>query len=134
MQDFLETESEVPPSRPGFESDAEKSAEILQIPFPNVNVSLPFPTTMIQEQAQLDTERYAQTTSSSGLSPRVNNIVRGYMIHGPLDKNLLVQALNEIVQLHPLLFASFKRSKGCLYAQVPNLGMYYNCSISIHSE
>lgn len=118
----METESEAPTSRPGFESDAESSAETFQIPFPDVNLSLPFPATLIQDQILRDTERYAAHITSTGLSPRVNNIVRAFNIHGPLDRELLKQALDQIVSLHPLLSASFQRWKGQLYAQTPGQG------------
>lgn len=118
----METESEAPPSRPGFESDAEKSAETFQIPFPDVNVSFPFPVTLIQDQILRDTERYAANITSTGLSPRVNNIVRAFNIHGPLDRELLKQALDKIANFHPLLLATFLRSKGQIYAQTPSPG------------
>lgn len=123
LQEFLETESEAPPSRPGFESDAETSALIFQIPFPDVNASFPFPATLIQDQILQDTNRFAANISATGLSPRVNNIVRAFNIHGPLDKDLLKQALDQIVNFHPLLSATFQRSKGQLYAQMPTPGM-----------
>ena len=114
--------SEAPPSKPGFESDAEKSAETFQIPFPDVNVSSPFPATLIQDQAQQDNERFAAAASVSGVSPRVNNIVRAFRVHGPLDKDLLTRALNKVANLHPLLSASFQRLNGRLYVQTPPPG------------
>ncbi len=119
----METESEAPPSRPGFESEAEQSAEMFRIPFPDVNVSFPFPATLVQCQILQDTERYAAHITSTGLSPRVNNIVRAFNIHGPLDRELLGKALDQIVNFHPLLLATFQRSKGQLYAQTPKPGV-----------
>ena len=118
----METESEAPPSRPGFESEAEKSAEMLQIPFPDVNISFPFPATLIQQQNMFDGEKCAVHATTTGLSPRVNNIVRAFNIHGPLDRELLSQALNKIVNFHPLLLAKFQQAGEQLYVQVPKQG------------
>ena len=114
--------SEAPPSRPGFESDAEQSGYFLNIPFPDVNKSSPYPATLIQDQAQLDTDRFAAATNASGLCARVDNIVRGFRIHGPLDKELLQKALNQVASLHPLLRASFQRTRDKLYIQTPTTG------------
>ncbi len=127
----METDSEAPPSRPGFESDAEKSAEVFHIPFPDTNISIPFPATMIQEHAQLNTEHYTAMTTTSGLSPRVNNIVRGFHIHGPLDKELLSKALNKIAYLHPILSATFQRGKNRLYVHAPAPGMCLHTCVAI---
>ncbi len=95
---------------------------MFRIPFPDVNVSVPFPATLIQDNAQLDTEKFMAGTTNIGLSTRVNNIVRAFDIHGPLDKDLLGQALNKVVNFHPLLSATFQRYKGQLYALLPQPG------------
>ncbi len=107
--------SEAPPSRPGFESEAEQSGLMLNVPFPGVNKSIPFPATLIQDNAHLDTERCAAGVNALGLSARVDNIVRALRIHGPLDKELLQKALNQVASLHPLLTASFQRTRERLY-------------------
>lgn len=120
---LLDDDSEAPPSRPGFESDAERSAQSLNVPFPTVNTSVPFQATIIQDYAQLDSTRFMAGTNQSGMSTRVDNIVRSFRIHGPLDKQLLSQALNEVASLHPLLTAVFQRYKDKLYVQVRNKGI-----------
>lgn len=96
---------------------------MFQIPFPDVNVSFPFPATLIQDQVLHDTNKFAAHVTATGLSPRVNNIVRAFDIHGPLDKDLLKQALDQIVNFHPLLSVTFHRAKGQLYAQMPRPGV-----------
>jgi hypothetical protein len=88
-----------------------------------VNVSSPFPVTLIQEQVMQDMERFAANITTTGLSPRVNNIVRAFNIHGPLDKELLKEALDKIVNFQPLLSSTFLRSKGQLFAQTPSPGI-----------
>lgn len=95
---------------------------MFQIPFPDVNISFPFPATLIQQQNLLDGEKCAVHVTTAGLSPRVNNIVRAFNIHGPLDRELLSQALNKIVNFHPLLLAKFQQAGGQLYAQIPKPG------------
>ena len=123
---LLEDESEeAPPSRPGFESDAERSAQSFHIPFPTVNTSVPFQATIIQDHAQVDTTRFLAGANPSGISARVDNIVRSFRIHGPLDRKLLTQALNQVASLHPLLTAVFQRYKDKLYVQVRNRGECY---------
>ena len=122
MQLLDDDESEAPPSRPGFESDAERSGQSLNIPFPTVNTSVPFQATIIQDHAQLDSARFMAGASAAGISARVDNIVRAFRIHGPLDKKLLSQALNEVAGLHPLLSAVFQRYKDKLYVQIRNKG------------
>ena len=52
----------------------------------------------------------------------MNNIVRAFEVHGPLDKELLRQALNRVASLHPFLSALFQRHKGQLYALLPRPG------------
>ena len=113
---------EAPPSRPGFESDLERSAQSFNVPFPTVNTSVPFQATLIQDHAQLESARFMAGASPSGISARVDNIVRSFRIHGPLDKKLLSQALNDVASLHPLLSAVFQRYKDKLYIHVRNKG------------
>ena len=62
------------------------------------------------------------TVSSTGLSHRVNNIVRAFEIHGQLDKGHLTQALNKVVKLHPLLSARFLMKQSKLYAEINSQG------------
>ena len=118
LQIISEGASDAPPSRPGFESDAEKSTQTFSIPFPEVPTpSSTFPATIIQDHAQLDMERFAAGAHVTGLSPRTDNIVRAFQIHGPLDRELLSRALNEVSSLHPLLTATFQRCKSKLYVK-----------------
>lgn len=118
MQIFSDEVSDAPPSRPGFESDAEQSAQTFGVPFPDVtDPSTPFPATIIQDNAQQDQERFAASAHPSGLSTRVDNIVRAFQIHGPLDRELLSKALNNVASLHPLLSATFQQSRDRLYIQ-----------------
>ena len=88
-----------------------------------MNTSLPFQATIIQDHAQLDSSRFMAGANPSGISTRVDNIVRAFRIHGPLDKQLLSQALNEVASLHPLLTAVFQRQGDKLYVQVGNKGI-----------
>jgi len=116
MQIFCDEVSDAPPSRPGFESDAEQSAQTFGVPFPDVtDPSTPFPATLIQDNAQQDQERFAASAHPSGLSARVDNIVRAFQMHGPLDRELLSKALNDVASLHPLLSATFQQSRDRLY-------------------
>ena len=109
-----------PPSRRGFESEAEQSTQIFDVPFVSVSNPLAaFPATLLQDHMQLDMERLARTVLPSGLSARVNNIVRAFSIHGPLDRDLLSQALNTVSNLHPVLAARFQRTSDRLYMQIP---------------
>ena len=124
-------ESEAPPSRPGFESDLERSAQSFHIPFPTVNTLVPFQATLIQDHAQLESTRFMAGVGPSGISSRVDNIVRAFRIHGSLDKKLLSQALNEVASLHPLLSAVFQRCKDKLYIQVRNKGWCIHTSAVI---
>ena len=67
---------------------------------------LPYPVTLLQEHLLL--EHQAHTAGlQSGLNPRVNNIVRAFEIKGPLDKDLLQCALNNVVNVHPILSSKF---------------------------
>ena len=112
-----------PPSRPGFESEAEQSTHIFHIPFSPVSTpSSPFPATLLQDHLQLDMERYSASALPSGLSPCVNNIVRAFTIHGPLDRGLLSRALDSVASLHPVLCACFQRTSDRLYMQAPPPG------------
>jgi hypothetical protein len=107
-----------PPSRPGFESEAEQSTHMFDIPFSPVSCpDAPFPATLLQDHLQLDSERFTAAVLPSGLSPRVNNIVRAFTIHGPLDRQLLSRALDSVASLHPVLTARFQRTSDRLYMQ-----------------
>lgn len=96
----------------------EQSGHLFNVPFPDMNKDAPFPATLIQDHSHLDNDRFTAGTNVSGLSPRVDNIVRAFRIHGPLDKQLLQQALNQVASLHSLLTASFQRTRERLYVQV----------------
>lgn len=116
-----EIEAQGPPSRPGFESEAERSAQAFEVPFlPTPAPSAPFPATLIQDHRQLDMQRIAAGAQTSGVSSRVNNIVRAFSIRGALDRDLLSQALNFVANLHPIIAARFQRTRERLYMQVPN--------------
>lgn len=133
MQIFSDEVSDAPPSRPGFESDAEQSAQTFGVPFPDVtDPSTPFPATIIQDNAQQDQERFAASAHPSGLSARVDNIVRAFQIHGPLDRELLSKALNDVASLHPLLSATFQRSRDRLYIKTSH-GTYALLALPILS-
>lgn len=121
--DDVEEEDDVhnPPSRPGFESEAEKSAQIFEVPsVPVSDLSAPFPATLLQDHMQLVMEESAQTILPSGLSTRVNNVVRAFSIHGPLNQDLLSRAINIVTNLHPVLRARFQRTNDKLYMQIPS--------------
>ena len=119
--DNEEDEVHNPPSRPGFESEAERSAQIFEVPFvPVSDPSATFPATLLQDHMQLDMERFAQTLQPSGLSTRINNVVRAFSIHGPLNQELLSQAINIVTNLHPVLRARFQRTNDKLYMQIPS--------------
>ena len=122
FQIYSDEGSEAPPSRPGFESEAERSGQSFSIPFPEVNKSSPFPATIIQDHAQLDQDKLAASAHPSGLSARVDNIVRAFSIHGPLNREMLSKALDKVASLHPLLSASFQRCSGKLYMQTSHKG------------
>ena len=102
---------------------------MFSVPFPEVNISAPFPATIIQDHAQLEMDRFSVNAQPSGISPRVDNIVRAFCIHGPLDKQLLSKALNEVASLHPLLTATFQRSGDRLYVQTTNTSKHVNVPI-----
>lgn len=52
---------------------------------------------------------------SAGYNPRVNNIVRGFEIKGPLDKDLLQQALDKVVNSHAILKSAFRQRNDSNY-------------------
>ena len=125
LQIFSEEEEgeKTPASRPGFESEAEQSTHVFDVPFSAVSsLSSAFPATLLQDHLQLDMERFAAAVLPSGLSPRVNNIVRAFTIHGPLDHDLLSRALNSVASLHPVLCGHFQRASDRLYMQLPAPG------------
>ena len=64
----------------------------------------------MQEQELIDHEKYAAAVRPSGLNPRVNNIVRGFEVRGPLDRELLSRAITCVAKLHPILSATFTRT------------------------
>lgn len=58
-----------------------------------------FPATMAQVHQLLDMEQLGDLESSN----KVDNIVRGMKIHGPLNINLLSKALEQVIKLHHIL-------------------------------
>ena len=70
------------------------------IKFPsNCSYNELFPATLAQIHLLMDMEQLGDLESSN----RVDNIVRGMKIHGPLNINLLSKALEQIVKLHHIL-------------------------------
>ena len=115
LQDFIDDtsgSSDPPPSSgPGF-LDASQSSftSLAEVNFASVmSAGDNFPATILQDHELIDHEKYAVAIHPSGLSARVNNIVRAFEIRGPLDKELLGRAINCVVKLHPILSASFTR-------------------------
>lgn len=88
----------------------------VEIP-PLLGPEQPFSATIIQEHALLDTERYAAGVRPSGLSERVDNIVRGFQVRGLLNRNTLSRALDAVARLHPMLTVQFYRKNNKLYIQ-----------------
>ena len=58
-----------------------------------------FPATLAQVHLLMDMEQLGDLEASS----KIDNIVRGMKIHGPLNINLLSKALEQIVKLHHIL-------------------------------
>ena len=105
------------PSRSSFSSLAE-------VELPKIyNELQPFVTTLIQERSLADHECIMTGVSAAGMSAGVNNIVRAYEIKGPLDKNLLENALMNVVKIYPILSTTFHKHNEKLYAHIPK-GMF----------
>lgn len=115
MQEFIDDTSgssdPPPPSGLGFRDESQSSfTSLAEVTFPPLSGSGDlFPATIIQEHGLMDHEKYTAAVHPSGLSPRVNNIVRAFEIRGPLDRELLCQAINCVTKLHPILFATFHK-------------------------
>lgn len=58
-----------------------------------------FPATLAQVHQLMDIEQLGDVESSN----RVDNIVRGIKIHGPLNVSFLSKALEQVVKLHHIL-------------------------------
>ena len=58
-----------------------------------------FPATLAQVHRLMDMEQLGDLETSS----KVDNIVRGMKIHGPLNINMLSKALEQIIKLHHIL-------------------------------
>ena len=101
-----------PPSILGFEEESYKSLPSLtNVEFPTIqDKSSAFPTTLIQEHYLIEHLSQSAGLPPSGLNPRTNNIVRAYEIKGPLDTNLLQQAINKVVGLHPILTSKYSQN------------------------
>ena len=106
-----------PPSdEPGSHED--KISMLSDITLPSLTApNHPFEATIIQDHAYLDAQRYSASVHASGLSVRIDNIVRGFEIRGPLNKEILSRAINAVVRKHPLLTVQFHRRKDKLYVQ-----------------
>ena len=115
VQEFIDdtSGSSDPPTSSGlgFKDKSQSSfTSLAEVSFPPIsgNNDL-FPATINQEHSLMDHEKYAAAVHPSGLSPRVNNIVRAFEIRGPLNRELLCQAVNCVAKLHPILSATFHR-------------------------
>ena len=121
-QDLLDDtsgSSDPPPSGLGFRDESQSSfTSLAEFNFPPPTSSNDhFPATIVQEHELIDHEKYAAAVRPSGLSPRVNNIVRGFEIRGPLDRDLMCRAINCVAKLHPILSATFTRTGNKLRIQ-----------------
>ena len=72
-----------------------------------------FPATLIQVHQLMDVEQLGEVESSN----KVDNIVRGMKIHGPLNVSLLSKALEQVVKLHHILTLRALHTKECYMLQ-----------------
>ena len=119
-EEVIEDDDDDDPSALSEEQLHHKERRLLlsevEIP-PLLGPEQPFPATIIQEHALLDTERYAAGVRPSGLSERVDNIVRGFQVRGLLNKDTLSRALDAVARLHPMLTVQFYRKNNKVYIQ-----------------
>lgn len=105
----------------------ERKLLLSEVPIPPLlDAEQPFPATIIQEHALMDMERFAASVQPSGLSERVDNIVRGFQVRGPLNRDILSRALDAVARLHPMLTVQFYKKENRLFIQC-NPGMYDAC-------
>lgn len=124
---FTSGSDEPPSSGMGFVDKSQTSfTSLAEVSFPTVSASADklFPVTLLQEHALLDHERYTAAVHPSGLSSRVNNIVRAFEIRGLFNKELFQQALNQVVSLHPILSSEFYREQDKLCVRTPHGNAY----------
>ena len=108
--DDSESIEEIPNSGIGFRDETYSSLTALaEISFSTIKPdTASYPVTLIQEQLLLEHQLHITgAQGSAGYNPRVNNIVRGFEIKGPLDKDLLQQALDKVVNSHSILHSIF---------------------------
>ena len=107
-----ESIEDVPISGIGFKDDSFSSSTALaEVSFSVIKPSdqASYPVTLIQEQLLQEHQLHVTgAQGSAGYNPRVNNIVRGFEIKGPLDKDLLQQALDKVVNAHTILKSAFR--------------------------
>ena len=115
------TNEEIPQSSLKFQDPSHSSfSSLAEVELPSLsNEHQPFVTTLIQEQLLANHECIMTGVTPSGMSSGVNNIVRAYEIKGPLDKQLLETALQNVVKAHPILSSTFHRHNDKLYAHIP---------------
>lgn len=125
--DIIEDNEEESSSLSPQQLDHERKLLLSEVPFPPLlDAEQPFPATLIQERALMDVERFAASVQPSGLSERVDNIVRGFQVRGPLNRDTLSRALDAVARLHPMLTVQFYRKESRLFIQC-NPGMYNTC-------
>ena len=96
----------------------ERKLLLSEVPIPPLlDPEQPFPATIIQEHALLEMERFAASVQPSGLSARVDNIVRGFQVRGLLKRDILSRALDAVARLHPMLTVQFYRKDNRLFIQ-----------------
>jgi len=79
-----------------------------------------FPATLTQVHQLMDMEQLGNMESSN----KVDNIVRGMKIHGPLNVHSLSKALQQVIKLHHILTIRALHTKECFMLQ-SSLG-YWN--------
>ena len=72
-----------------------------------------FPATLMQVHQLIDMEQLGNVEFSN----KVDNIVRGMRIHGPLNVNSLSKALEQVIKLHHILTIRALHTKECYMLQ-----------------
>ena len=118
-EDTVEDNEEDPSSLSQKQVQHEERRLLLsEVPIPPLlDPEQPFPATIIQEHALLEMERFAASVQASGLSARVDNIVRGFQVRGLLNRDILSKALDAVARLHPMLTVQFYRKDNRLFIQ-----------------
>lgn len=123
MQDITDTDSsieDIKPSGLSFHDESHNGSFVFleEINFPSASTKMScIPATMIQTQMVQEHEHRKSGMHPSGLSSRINNIVRAFDIKGPLDKKLLENALHKVVNVHPVLSSKFVHQMDKVYLQ-----------------